>query len=1339
MIATKINKKEKTGIAIFKMFLIVWALLISMPIQAKTAFPEIKKQPLKWSNGEIRVVLKDDLNLPNMSWPLTLLEYPVDFTSNPVSAKELVLIDKGSNQPIAFQFNNIQAINGKIATATLCFLSDLPSGAKKEFSLTAKKNLSELKEQTVPQRIAVVSKAAETTIDNGTLKVSIPAPGEYIKLVPPVLQIGNQTQWLGKSVMPANLPFQKLKVSELSVGPLFAQYLLDYRFAGGKSFQLKIQVVAGMDYLETEENMSGFTEADSMAWKIVWTGFEPEIRYCPNRPGAPTYKDKRGYDSFVWEKIGGSDGDPNGVKHPDMPYDQKNLPNGLLPFKIAPYHNWMTWWNLTCAAFWNEKTGQSVGIFIKDFEKWVDPAYPLWASKDNLSVHFIYKNGFYWSFPMVTGTRSLALTVYPHQKDVEVANRTNAAQVYVDYLRRWHGWISLNKTKDWVLDYASGKPAHPAFFKLPSQEAKFNPKDLLSNLKRTTGGMADAGERSKGPNPVGTRTFYDNITPLFENAESTLSEQDYRQARACYLFMSYIFMDETLMPIRNMLSGHPNFLADIKGVPGMAAFLFPDHPQAKEMADHFEKSTALNLRYHTRPNEPAWEAKGGRWTENLGCYTWAFLRPTLKTSFLLHHFYDGKNRMLQPNISIYADWLLNGLTSPLTSDKGRRVNPPQGAHSRGLSPSNLMYTLGQELFYYNPLLAENLLWTTSPEDLGFEFKVGRPDPWDGPAKTVYNHPGGTNPHLKSEKYTGYGFNLRKNFGQPDEMYVHLQQIDDGPNYRWGRAGKGGNGIIYYYADGKRFSHNGMEDVGDAPMGDTERCTNFGVKKDKSYRCIGDYRSVGRNDLTDPLYDFGFAQFASIQANGEAAPDYKSRSVLMSGNDYIVILDDVKDNSVESRLSWFVEKSDDFPVIEQLRPGIKGTDANIQPSNSTYHKDNGELTTKGRYYDGKGDFLTFVSHKKQLKPVLEGVSYRIEKPDGSTDWVMRDDHNLVFKHDNLVFEGSSGIIRQSADKKIFESALFQGKKIGIPGLTATFSDPSQFGGMSLKNTEKGFTGIVQVRKETAVQFSLDKSSIGLVFYLDGKEITLNQTKGNIFALRVPAGRHEWQWTSAGVIPSAPEIVRSVSGATWCELEWLPVTGATTYSIQKSTNGGADWGEIANGIKNTRYKLTGLTDGKKVHVRVLANGKGGTGQPSGDYPVYPASVKPHAPEGLMAVKTGNEVSLDWGQVLGADQYTLYQGVKGTSEAKKIYSGTDRKAAVKLVGDRKIYEFSVTATNGNGESAKSIVADTDESRSINWYPIPGEIFRRDTESPENGYDEYNHWIEQEMPVLKYPFQVK
>jgi hypothetical protein len=1332
-------KIRRTGISSGKWLLLLWTMLIALNVGANTEFPEVKKQPLKWQKEGLTIVLREDLKIPGMVWPLTLLEYPVDFSSDPVRGKEIVLIENGSNQTIPFQLSQTELVDGKIRKAVLCFLADLPSGANKEFRLIHTKNPAVSNDRAIANPVTIVPDGEEITIGNGLVRFRMATPGDYQKLVPPLLQIGNNTQWLGHSVMPSKLSFQTLKVSQLSAGPLFAHYLLDYRFKGGKSFQLKLRLVAGMEYLETEENMKGFTESDSLAWKIVWTGFEPLTRYCPNRPSAPAFKDKKGYESFTWESISGSQGNPLSERHPELPYDQKNLPDGLLPFKIAPYHNWMTWWSLPSAAFWNEKTGQTVGLFIKDFEKWSDPAYPLWGSKDNLSIHFYSKNGFYWSFPLVTGKRSTALAVYPHAKDIETSNRTNLAQVYIDYLRRWYGWISLNKTKDWVLDYGSGKPVHPVFFKSPELEATSNPREVMINLKRKVSDMADAGERSKGPNPSFSGDIYMSVPSLFENVEGRWTEPEYRQARAYYLFMTYIFMDEALMPIRNMLSGHPNFLSNIKAVLGTAVFLFPDHPQAKEMADQFEKVVALNLRYHTRPEEPSWEAKGGRWTENMALYTWGFLNGTLRTSFLLHHFYDGKNRLLQPNISLYADWLLNGLSSPYEKENSRRQILPQGAHSRTGMPTTLFYAIGNELFDYDPLLSEYICWSTSPTDRGFEAPAQRINPWDAPMKTLFTRPAGTNPHLKSEKYNGYGFNLRKNFGEPDELFVHLQQIDDGPNYRWGRAAKGGSGIIYYYASGQRYSHNGIEDVGDAPMGDTERCTNFGVKKDKSYRCIGDYRSVGRNDLTDPLYDFGFAQYASIQANGEAAPEYNSRSVLMSGNDYILIFDDVKDNSVEGRLSWFVGKEDQYPFIHQLKPGAQEVDSNMQPSKSYYHDDKGALTTKGRFYDGKGDFLTLVSHKEKINPVPDGASFRTQKPDGSVEWVLRDDHNLVFEREKMVFEGTAGLLNHSADKKYFEAALFQGTKIGIPGIVAQFSALPHYGGMSLKNTPEGFSGIIQARKETTVQFSVSQGANGLVFYLDGKASALKSTGENSYLLTVPSGKHYWQWTSTGVIPGTPQIKGSIIGATWCELEWSPVPGATTYSIQKSTNGGISWSSIAEGIQKTSYKVSGLTDGAKVHLRILATGKGGTGEPSGDYPVYPTGTKPHSPEGLLVLKTGNEVNVTWGQVLGADRYTLYQKVKGTSDFKKVYSGNERKTSIQLSQNQKIIEYSVTSANGNGESAKSSIADTDEQSILNWYPIPGEIFRRDTESAENGYDEYNHWIEQKMPVLTYPFQLQ
>ena len=39
------------------------------------------------------------------------------------------------------------------------------------------------------------------------------------------------------------------------------------------------------------------------------------------------------------------------------------------------------------------------------------------------------------------------------------------------------------------------------------------------------------------------------------------------------------------MPLVPMLSGHPNFMADVKATPPAMSFLFPDHPMASTWAD----------------------------------------------------------------------------------------------------------------------------------------------------------------------------------------------------------------------------------------------------------------------------------------------------------------------------------------------------------------------------------------------------------------------------------------------------------------------------------------------------------------------------------------------------------------------------------------------------------------------------------------------------------------------------------------------------------------------------------------------------------------------------------
>src|SRR4030042_601701 len=96
---------------------------------------DIVKTPLKWTNNGIDIIMKDQLNMIEMSWPKTLLEYDVDFSAYPVEQNELALTDVNSNQFVPFQLTDIQTENGKLKSATLCFFSDLPFGVKRNFHL----------------------------------------------------------------------------------------------------------------------------------------------------------------------------------------------------------------------------------------------------------------------------------------------------------------------------------------------------------------------------------------------------------------------------------------------------------------------------------------------------------------------------------------------------------------------------------------------------------------------------------------------------------------------------------------------------------------------------------------------------------------------------------------------------------------------------------------------------------------------------------------------------------------------------------------------------------------------------------------------------------------------------------------------------------------------------------------------------------------------------------------------------------------------------------------------------------------------------------------------------
>lgn len=1258
----------------------------------------------------VDVVLSDDLRHPRFSWPVSRVAVPVEFGAGwdldvgPVASYD--------GRPVPVQLTEVRGAGTGSASATVHLLSDLPSGAKRTFRL-------------VPGPVAGVESATglridsqkdETVLDNGLIRVALPT-SDSLAAGAPVLRIGNSAGWTGSARLTRAGKPRSLDVRQVEQGPVFVEYAMGLRFDGDRRYRMSVRLTAGMEFVELDECIDAFGAEDDVALEFDWDAIGWTHRYCANRPDGPIEPGASGYDDFAWEPIAGSLG-----------------PGGALPIELVPYHNWQTWWRLPAAAFWAEPLDVSLGVFITDHERWDDRQWAVWGSAATLAGRFSFDSGrLRWRFPLTDGTRALAVAAYPHAQDVETVRRTGIPLTHIDTLYRWHGWLPLNKVKDWTLDHVEPGSSYPRFFDTSHHELSTDRRDLLRNLVAldalTLNSIPDGGPRTNhGPTPVGSREVAKLLVPLFDETAGGLPEAERRDLGAALQFLSYVFEDETLMPVRRMLAGHPNFLTDVLAVVAALPFLFPNHPDAHRMADHFERATALNLKYHLRPDVPSWQAQGGRWTENLACYVWGPVELLVLFGHLLRQFFDGHNRLARPETSALGYWLLNTLSGPMHRHGDRRTLPPQGAHAHGKEPSRALRVLGQELANYDPLLAEYLLWAAPPSTE--EREPRRPnnyDIWSHLQSGDWAENTGTDPELESAKFTGYGFVLRAAVGTPDEVTVYLQQLDAGPNYRWGRAARGGNGVVYYYAAGCRYSSNNVEDVGDWVRGDVERCTNFGVRKSGGYRELGPYRSVGMNELTEPMYNFGFAQFARVHAGASAAPDYAARSVLLSGADYFVLFDEVRDG-VEGRFSWFVDADEQFPTIVQLVPGADATP--VRPESNPDGRDNVDhpwQPTSGRYYDGTGSFLTVVSHLDEIR--ARATSYGcVVAARGREDLVFcaatpqkyGDAHGVTF-------DGTSGLVRDHPGD-YYEAALFAGTHVGVPGFAATTD-----GTLAISvSTDGSLHGEVSTPESSTAILRGPADAAEFSFYLDSQLLPCEPTDDGLQVV-IPAGRHRWQWCAGPPTPGRCTVVRTENRSGGFTAVWTPVAGAIGYQVQFSSDGGKSWRTVSSEGFESRCDVSGLDNGTKVHVRVAAVGELENGRPSRPYPVYVTADVPACPDGLLLSRADGGILAGWGEVLGAHEYRLYRRLPGEAEFTLMAADPEREYLDMDAVDPA--EYRVTAVNGNGESPPSPVRDTARGGVIDWDPRPDEVFRRATQSYEIGYDEVDPWIERDMPILTYP----
>ena len=1300
----------------------------------------IKEKEIHKFFGSAIFSIQDHIKYPLYDWPLTPVTYRVDFSKDSVRANELVLLLESKQIPCQFS-DIICRDDGTLLNADVTFMTDLPSGGSKMFSLEKGNPVF------IESNVKIQEHDDCIVLSNSCIKVKLPVScSNPNNPNGPIIALCDGNAWIGNSELVSDKrKIVQIKTSLIEFGMVFAHFIIEYIFEDNGNYQTDIRLYDGLDFISLDEKVSGINAEEQIFWRYNLCGFDPTHRYAPNNPGKfaedPPYFT---FEEYPWHKI--DEPFVNSFTHPmDLPTVGEH---GELPFRLNVFETTNAVARNKNACFWDERNDQSVGIFLRNCENWDNERYDIFTSWDGSAIKYFYENNkLWWRFPVANGTRSVGLTAYDHEKDkkcfLHAIERLKGfdgfpapklglfAVSYSNYLENWFTTLDLDKVKEYTLTYPKdGRRPE----KICSHPGSNSPEAMLEHMFTYLlvpslplyGASVNCGFSG-----VPYRRMSDSYFSTYNLLYDQFSDAQREQAEAILLLLLYLGQGECCMPMFVVHGGAPNLLADVKSSLATAGSLFPDHPDYEFFMQTFEKLIPLTSKFMTRPPLKQFMLRGGRWAENLGLYVWAYLH-TLNAYTIARILGGRKNSACTPETEMIGQFLLHSLTAPFNGDNpqtlalhlkndrfgskdlwlegedSRRLHLPQGAHSVRRSPPNTMWKLALELERYAPLTAENLRYISHYDDLEAE-EQSRSKLFKALSEREKRDVG-THPEFRSCAFTGYGVVLRSAVETENEVSVHLQQIDGGPNYRWGTVGIGGNGAIYYYAAGKAYSHNGTEEIGDGIFNDCDAGCMFGVWKGFKY-C-----SIGPNVMTNGYYDMGAFQFAKIDSDvcldSYAWPEYQSRSVTLSHSDYILVYDAVGSTHTKTRFAWAVARYDEFPAIQMLSK----TD------------NRWELFTpesKLVWYHGMGDSIALVSHKDGLDAKIVNGCIVVSCAGAWVDYIVRNPKPVSVNCDGITFKGTSGAVRVCADGT-YSLALFDGSLLTYKDISIEAQGDKPVAVSLYEALSYTFEGRIVSLFDSSIRIKRENCDDDI--FIDGEKAVPDEN-GYIF---VPKGEHKLSLTQAGhlPVPAAPQIKHITTGSGQAKIKWLPINSTEKYKIEMSRDGGKNW-VFATENQDTICEINGLENEAKYHFRVTAQNSEHNSLPSHEYPAFISQLLPWSPDGLTLKFTAEGTMFTWGEILGANTYALYSRNRD-EEFSLIYKGEARTFIYNKAGTT-IEQFAVAAINLNGEGMLSNIIDDNPESLVNWAPCKDSF---DRNSLYNHHSFYAFNIHQFKPTpIQYP----
>jgi len=178
-----------------------------------------------------------------------------------------------------------------------------------------------------------------------------------------------------------------------------------------------------------------------------------------------------------------------------------------------------------------------------------------------------------------------------------------------------------------------------------------------------------------------------------------------------------------------------------------------------------------------------------------------------------------------------------------------------------------------------------------------------------------------------------------------------------------------------------------------------------------------------------------------------------------------------------------------------------------------------------------------------------------------------------------------------------------------------------------------------------------------------------------------------------LPSTPTGLAATAGSAQVALAWNGSSGASTYTVKRSTTSGGPYTIMAANLTNRTYTDTGLTNGTTYYYVASASNACGESANSTQVSATPTAVQPPlAPTNLKATGAKKKIMLTWTQSTstGITQNRIYRSQSSGGPFTTIaLIGANTSYTDTQVVSGTTYYYAVAALRGGQESVNSTVA--------------------------------------------------